>query len=40
MVPGSPGPSRGRRIDQIVLSSETYLTVAPGALKNDTQILK
>jgi exonuclease III len=30
----------GLRIDQIVLSSEKYLTVAPGALKNDATILK
>jgi exonuclease III len=29
----------GLRIDQIVLSSGTYLTRAPGALKNDTTIL-
>jgi hypothetical protein len=29
----------GFRIDQIVLSSGTYLTAAPGALKNDTTIL-
>jgi hypothetical protein len=30
----------GLRIDQVVLSSEQYLTVAPGALKNDATILK
>jgi hypothetical protein len=30
----------GFRIDQIVLSAETYLTSAPGALKNDTTILR
>jgi hypothetical protein len=30
----------GFRIDQIVLSSETYLQAAPGALKNDTTILR
>ena len=30
----------GFRIDQIVLSSERYLTVAPGALKNDSTILR
>ena len=29
----------GFRIDQIVLSSGTYLTSAPGALKNDATIL-
>ena len=29
----------GFRIDQIVLSAETYLTSAPGALKNDATIL-
>lgn len=29
----------GLRIDQIVLSSATYLTTAPGALKNDATIL-
>lgn len=29
----------GLRIDQIVLSSERYLTEAPGALKNDSTIL-
>ncbi len=30
----------GLRIDQVVLSAEKYLTVAPGALKNDSTILK
>ncbi len=30
----------GFRFDQIVLSSEKYLTTAPGALKNDTTILQ
>jgi len=30
----------GFRFDQIVLSSQTYLTTAPGALKNDTTILQ
>jgi hypothetical protein len=30
----------GLRIDQIVLSSETYVAVAPGALKNDATILR
>lgn len=30
----------GFRFDQIVLSAEKYLTTAPGALKNDTTILK
>jgi hypothetical protein len=30
----------GLRIDQVVLSSDKYLMVAPGALKNDTTILK
>jgi hypothetical protein len=30
----------GLRIDQIVLSSATYLTTAPGALKNDSTILR
>jgi hypothetical protein len=30
----------GFRFDQIVLSSAKYLTTAPGALKNDTTILK
>jgi len=30
----------GYRFDQIVLSGEKYLTTAPGALKNDTTILK
>jgi Putative Ig domain len=30
----------GYVFDQIVLSSQKYLTVAPGALKNDTTILK
>jgi hypothetical protein len=30
----------GLRIDQIVLSSNRYLTTAPGPLKNDTTILK
>jgi hypothetical protein len=30
----------GLRIDQIVLSSQRYLTVAPGAAKNDTTILR
>jgi hypothetical protein len=30
----------GLRFDQIVLSSEQYLTEAPGATKNDTTILK
>jgi len=30
----------GFRLDQIVLSSQTYLTVAPGSLKNDTTILR
>jgi hypothetical protein len=30
----------GLRVDQIVLSSAKYLTSAPGALKNDTTILK
>jgi len=29
----------GFSIDQIVLSAETFLTVAPGALKNDTTIV-
>jgi len=29
----------GFSIDQIVLSAETFLTVAPGALKNDTMIV-
>jgi len=29
----------GFSIDQIVLSAETFLTVAPGALKNDSTIL-
>ena len=29
----------GFRVDQIVLSSEQYLTSAPGALKNDTTVL-
>jgi hypothetical protein len=27
-------------LDQIVLSAETYLSVPPGALKNDTTLLK
>jgi hypothetical protein len=30
----------GLRLDQIVLSSEQYLTVAPGALKNDETLLR
>lgn len=30
----------GLRIDQIVLSAEKYLTAAPGALKNDTTIVR
>ena len=30
----------GLRIDQIVLSSQNYLTVAPGAAKNDATILR
>jgi hypothetical protein len=30
----------GFRFDQIVLSSQKYLTTAPGALKNDTTILQ
>jgi len=30
----------GFRLDQIVLSSQTYLTSAPGPLKNDTTILR
>jgi hypothetical protein len=30
----------GFRFDQIVLSSQTYLTSAPGSLKNDTTILR
>ena len=30
----------GYQFDQIVLSSKQYLTSAPGALKNDTTILK
>jgi hypothetical protein len=30
----------GFRFDQIVLSSEKYLTAAPGASKNDTTIVK
>jgi hypothetical protein len=29
----------GAQIDQIVLSSQTYLTAAPGAVRNDTTIL-
>jgi len=30
----------GYQFDQIVLSSKQYLTSAPGALKNDTTVLK
>jgi hypothetical protein len=30
----------GLRIDQVVLAADKYLMVAPGALKNDTTILK
>ena len=30
----------GFRIDQVVLSAEQYLNTAPGALKNDTTILR
>jgi hypothetical protein len=30
----------GFRIDQVVLSAEQYLNTSPGALKNDTTILR
>jgi hypothetical protein len=33
------GSRHGLSIDHIVLSPATYLTVAPGAMQNDTTIL-